>query len=539
MEPFQLTPAARERKALQSGFVAVAVMLMIVGLLLVSLVAVRQSSSASSHVQRDYHDERVFYVAEGGADVAQAWLVQLLAVTPNPPQSSLDAFPPPALPEYSYPELSITKQALLRDVLITRGAMTDLRADIQPYEIRSHAANSNQSNEQIVRLLINQESISLYQFGLYYDEDLELFPNFPLDYMGRVHTNGDLYVGSHNTLDVDAKLSAAGNIYNTPKDPTQSFNGKALFKDADGHWHDLSYDSQDPYWVEQSLNDWDGNVQDSSHGVVELPFPLPTTYIPRDIIERGTVGDTPEARAKKYYYKAGLKIIDDVATDSAGNVVTLPLGVITNQDVYDCREQHNMAMRTLDMAALVASNKVPANRVIYISYSHARAAVRIKNAATLPSSGIVVATDNPLYVWGNYNVNAKKPSSLLCDAFNAYSGDWNDASANRPLNHRIASATAMNTCVVTGNQATTDGHYGGGAENLIRLHEKWVGHQLTYRGSLVCLWESEQAVGDFANACYVEAQRDWGFDPMLLDPDFWPKDGLSATQIARAAWRPY
>ena len=114
-----------------------------------------------------------------------------------------------------------------------------------------------------------------------------------------------------------------------------------------------------------------------------------------------------------------------------------------------------------------------------------------------------------------------------------------DANATRPLNQRVASATTINTCIVTGNQATVGTNYGGGAENLIRLHEKWVGHQLTYRGSLICLWESQQATGDIADASYVEGQRDWAFDAMLLDPNMWPKDALSATQVVRGAWTPF
>lgn len=530
-------PMLHRRATAEQGFLLLVVLLMISGLILVGTVVLQRTVNTSHQVQRDYSDERVFQVADGGADVAQSWLRDLLAINPNPSQSALNGFTAPALPGFQYPQLTITKQALRQNVLVRRGALEDLHADIQPYEVLSHAANVNASNDKIVRVVVNEESVSLYQFGIYYDDDLEIYPDFPLDYMGRIHTNGNLYIGSHNTLDLDARVSAAGHIYNTPKDPTRHYNGKARLKDPAGHWSDLSYDSRDPNWVSRSLTDWGGNVQDSAHGMTELPYPMPTTTDAYDIITRGQMSDTPQMQEKKYYYKAGLRILDNVITDSLGYPVTLPAGVIASNSVYDCREQHNMEMRTLDMAALIAAGKVPLNRVIYMSYTHANAAVRIKNAGALPTKGIVIATDNPLYVWGHYNNVNKQPSSLLCDAFNVYSVNWADINANKPINHRIAGATTVNTCVVTGNQVTTSGHYGGGAENLIRLHEKWVGHQLTYRGSLICLWASQKAVGDFANACYIEAQRDWGFDPMLLDPEFWPKDYLSARHVTRASWR--
>ena len=531
-----ITGAPSHARKREGGFVLVIVMLMITGLLFLCFAAMQQTARTSDVVRRDYQQERVFHVADGGADAASAWLLTLMNVDQSPTQTTLDGFTAPSLTGYTYRELSITKLPLVQNALVRRGALTDLHADIQPYEVRSHAALSRGAVDQVIRVVLNNEAVSLYQFGIYYDGDLEIFPDFPLDYMGRIHSNGNIYIGSHNTLDLDARVSAAGHIYNTPKDSTASYSGKARLKDLSGTWHDLSYDSRDPDWVTKSLDDWGGNVQDSAHGMPSLPYPLTATTDVYDLIRRGEFADTPEMKAKKYYYKAGLLILDEVVRDSAGVTVTLPAGVITNSSVWDCREQRTMEMRNLDVGALVAAGVIPANRLIYISYTHVNAALRIVNASTLPNKGLVIATDVPLYVWGAYNTVNKQPSSLLCDAFNVYSNIWLDANATSNLNQRVASATSINTCVVTGNQATTTGSYGGGAENLIRLHEKWVGHELTYRGSLICLWQSQKAVGDFDDACYVEAQRDWGFDPMLLDPDFWPKDYLSARHLTRASW---
>ena len=62
----------------EQGFVFVAVMLLITGLLFLSTVALRRTVGASHHVQRDYYDERVFNAAEGGANVAHDWLTTLL-----------------------------------------------------------------------------------------------------------------------------------------------------------------------------------------------------------------------------------------------------------------------------------------------------------------------------------------------------------------------------------------------------------------------------------------------------------------------------
>jgi hypothetical protein len=522
----------------QRGFILIVAMLVIASLLGIGMSLAKRSMGSTQWVRKDYQDERVFYVADGGADYAEAWLNNTLKIITSPTQAQLDGFTPPYIQGFRFAELSLTKQALRRNVLITDGPNRGLSMDVQPYLITSHAANFNSSMEQLIHVTVNRENLGLYQFGMYFEGDLELFPGYPLDYMGRIHTNGDLYVGSHNTLDIDAIVTVAGHIYDTPKDPTMTLNGKARFMDDDGIWHDLSYDWRDPNWISKAMNDWDGRVQDSSMGVTPLPMPIPVTASPHDLIERPVMGESAEIQSRKYYYKAGLRIVDGGGSDSLGNPVVLPAGLITTDSVYDYREQRFMTMWNLNMGLLDTSGIVPVNRVFYFSNSAANSALRIQNGSALPTGGLLIATDNPVYVQGDFNTINKQPSSIFCDAFNVYSNNWDDAEATLNLNMRIAAPTWVNTCVVTGNEPTTPGHYNGGAENIIRLHEKWVGHHLTYRGSIVCIWESEQATGLFENASYVESQRDWAFDVDLLDPDFWP-DHLGVEHIERAAWMPY
>ncbi len=525
------------KRRYQRGAVLVLTVILLTILLFATATTARRVIHQSDSTRRIVHEIQVFYWADGGAEVAERWLRDLVQVTPYPTQTELDAFAAPTTPGYQYIGLTITKQPFQTDYLIPNGPFAGCLADIQPYTIQSHAANHNATVEKIVTVTVHQQAINLGQFGIYYDGDLEIFPCYPLDYSGRIHTNGNLYVGSCNVLNLDADVTVAGNIYNTPKDETQTYLGKARFANETGIWRDLDYDSRHPNWVTKSLDDWDGRVQDSAHFANSLPLPLPTPANPIDIIKRGLAGDDITLLQTRFYYKAGLLIIDGMAMDSGGtNIITLPAGVLTHTTVYDCREQKYMDMFDLDVAALTAAGLVPANGVIYFSETSPDAALRLLNAAKLPASGLTIATDNPCYVQGHYNNVNKQPASILCDAFNVYSTNWDDSQADKKLVARIAFQTTVNTCVVTGNTLTTNGNYNGGAENLIRLHEKWVGHALTYRGSLICIWQSEQATGAFSPSCYVEAHRDWGFDPDLLDPNYWPDDFVSVNRVVRARW---
>ncbi len=525
----------------QRGAVLVLTVILLTVLLFATATIARRVIHQSDSTGRIVHEIQVFYCADGGTEVAERWLRDLVQVSPYPTQTELNAFAAPSTPDYQFIGLTITKQPFQTDYMIPNGPFAGCFADIQPYAIQSHATNHNASVEKIVTVTVHQQSINLGQFGIYYDDDLEIFPLYPLDYKGRIHTNGNLYVGSSNVLNLDADVTVAGHIYNTPKDETQTYLGKARFANRTGvweeMWRDLDYDSRHPDWIVKSLDDWDGRVQDSDHYASSLPLPLPTPANPIDIIKRGLPGDGAELLETRFYYKAGLLIVDGVVMDSGGtSVITLPAGILTSTSVYDCREQTYMNMYDLDVAALIAASLVPANGVIYFSESTTDAALRLLNAASLPAGGLTIATDNPCYVRGHYNTVNKQPASILCDAFNVYSSIWDDSNADQNLNKRLARQTTVNTCVVTGNTLTTNGNYNGGAENLVRLHEKWVGHALTYRGSLVCIWQSQQATGAFSHQCYEEAHRDWGFDQDLLDPNYWPDDFFTVGRVVRARW---
>ena len=56
--------------------------------------------------------------------------------------------------------------------------------------------------------------IPVFQFGVFSESDLAFFSNPTLDFNGRVHTNGDLYVGvaNGNTIEFHSKVEAYGNV---------------------------------------------------------------------------------------------------------------------------------------------------------------------------------------------------------------------------------------------------------------------------------------------------------------------------------------
>jgi len=90
---------------------------------------------------------------------------------------------------------------------------------------------------------------------------------------------------------------------------------------------------------------------------------------------------------------------------------------------------------------------------------------------------------------------------------------------------------------VTGNVETEGSGYSGGAENFMRFLERWSGRTLNFEGSLVCMWESEQATGEwrYGSPQYTAPNRNWIYD---IDLAHVPPAGVTEVYyVEKVLWR--
>jgi hypothetical protein len=172
--------------------------------------------------------------------------------------------------------------------------------------------------------------------------------------------------------------------------------------------------------------------------------------------------------------------------------------------------------------------------------------------SNLPSPGLTVASENPVYVQGNYNATVGTSTAgvvptethmaapVLADAVTLLSNNWNDSLSFQWPNDapsRPASTTAYRFAVVSGKSlsfpwpsaGTPQFLFGtdGGVGNFLHLLEDWqtTTQTVRYRGSIVSLFISRQALGTFkySTRIYIYADRKFNFDddflmPLLLPP---------------------
>lgn len=499
-----------------------------------------------------------FYAAEGGIVYGTKELNSLLATTLSPTSAQLAAITVPSIPGYNFDTFSVASGGSGSTKTVTTGPYAGLSSFSTPYTVTSQASGTV-ADTGTVRLTQNLEDqlIPLFQFGVFYDGDLEIWPGANMTFNGRIHSNQDIYMGSSATLTVDSRLTSAEEIYRCRKDaPSTCLNSKIRQPDAKCTgsppcYVNLTYDHNTSNWATKAYNDWGGLVQDSAHGVQELSLPIGTSN-PIDLIRRGDTinpSDSTESQTLKdsrMYWKADLRILDGVAYNKSGGTVTLDAGVITAKTLYDYREGKVITVQELNVGNLNSCACKPANGILYLSQTQDLGnskGIRLTNGATLPTGGLTVASDNPIYVKGDYNTNTKKGAAIMGDALTFLSTSWKDTTDATPYNastgisSRTAANMTMNAAVMTGNTNTTVGAYNGGLENLPRFLENWSG-TLTYSGSLVDLWQSQQhkKLWPGTGTVYNPPTRTWSYDTAFNTPANLPPGTPKVRTLARAQW---
>lgn len=526
------------------GFAALIALIMVLMLTLIGMAALSTSDDEMSITGNQLQETRAFYAAEGGLERAAAsiqYVFDSAGVAPSTMPSGTENL------NYAVVNYTSVDNGAAQQEVLTTGTLSGLHALVKSFTLTSTAVSDIDKAKVVLEVDFQSALIPIFQFAVFYENDLEIAPGPAMSLMGRVHTNGDLYLQSNNTLRMASYVTAAGNIYHGRKGPGAVGTGDVQIKDGSGGWVSMKrgtgwLESTASDWYDASVARWQGRVQDASHGQTRLNLPLNGAAADPHTMIEPTAGN-PDS----YEDKASLKIVDGVAyKEISGSWVNVTVdmeakGIIsqTTDRFYDAREGEWVDAMELDMTRLYAEGYAPANGVIYYSDEAAGSdwpALRLTNASELDAP-LTVASANPVYTLGDYNSVDKKPASIMADAVTFLSGSFADAASTLSKSDRPASATTVNACVITGNVPTTSADYSGGFENLPRFLEDWNGVDFNWTGSMANLWESEQATGTWTGDYYNPPNRNWSYDFDLDDPANMPPETPVVRIFQRVGWQ--
>ena len=507
MKPFIPAPNPRERGSVIALVLAFSV---IVGTLLAGAVSTAVLLSRTKRIQTE--NIMAASLAEGATEIAQKQMLTALANFREPPLAGTVNIGGNAI-DWTAEEIGPT---------IYRTDIDGIELAFTPVMIRADV-NMGWGHANVSRV-VDLTVSPLFQYMVFYDGNLIMSPGPEMTLEGRVHVNGDAFItaGLGLTFDTDylrttgqLRRSLSNGYTRSGSVRVKKFDDTAMvaFENAD--------DSTAAGWIQSALDRWDGTVLSGAHGVTEVKTPA------------------LEALAPGGYYneEAALVIRDAQVFNEFGNPVVLPPGVVTERTIYNGRQNTEVTVTDIDIAALNASGFFPSNGLIYAYRTDESVSrpngFRLVNGAEL-ANNLTVVSENSVFVQGDYNTINKKGAGVIADAVNLLSNAWDDSKSAGNL--PVASDTTFNMAFITGD--VPDELYNGGLENLPRFHENWSGVTATIRGAFIRLFSSQYATAPWRQYgdAYIPPQRDWRFDTDLLDPRFLPPFTPNASYVRRVLW---
>jgi hypothetical protein len=460
------------RLRVRRGFALEAVLMLMVMFSIIILAGLSAITSLSRTSNADYRSSRATYAAEGGADDIMSQLDAAMqdGIINGQDISHLQT---PSLPGYTYQQSTTTVGAPISKT-ITAGPYAGLYSLNQPIDIRVTARDSS-GNKATSVLSVNAQTIPLFQFGVFYEGDLEILPGAPMTFAGWVHTNGNLYVESASAQ-FQSQITTPDSVFWQRKDRNERLSGVKI-NNAAGAAVSLDFDSRSLYgaaFVTRSQQKFNGRLMTAAAGVRPLKLPLPVNTDPIVLIEPRDAGDSPIVQDVKmswkadWYIKVNAKVFRMTDTNSmkaafcdsltqtrtAGMVV--PTGAACRRifkprvnAFYDGREDLRPDLVDVHMDSLrIWADSAPAQRAPRIIYfevvndstllpSNDYVAVRLRGGTQLPkpatsadTGGVSVVTNRPMYVLGDYNTTVWRPAALMADAVTFLSNPPNAAMSN-------------------------------------------------------------------------------------------------------------
>jgi hypothetical protein len=243
-----------------------------------------------------------------------------------------------------------------------------------------------------------------------------------------------------------------------------------------------------------------------------------------DFVNPGSANGTPDGLLQQ-----GEDVNGSGGLDTYGTVARVPAGaavpLTANAD----------PSTAIDQAAIAQ-----ANRAILF-----RRALKLTNGGlgNIIAPGLTIASENPVYVQGNYNANAggfgnpHVATAIIADAVTLLSNAWNDnASFIRPNDpaRRPAVETWYRMAIIAGKGVAfprpdngnppPDFGTDGGVHNFLRYLESWTNQRLNFRGAIASFYFNRQAVGTYkcCNNVYAPPARAYAFDTDFLTPNLLP-----------------
>jgi hypothetical protein len=279
----------------------------------------------------DYSHTKAFYAAQAGLELMSRDFNKIFDVQLRPSTADLDRIRAahPEIDGFTFTQ-DINQGGASGTKPIEDGPFSGLVSVRTPWELMSVGTYANGAQTQLTRTFFNHQ-IPIFQFGIFYNDDMELHPGPTFNFGGRVHANGNLFLASGSNLYFRSRVTAVGEVLNDTSrmgarkgETGWSWDGKIWVADSAGTFREVirgsvvkasgvqATDPDMPNWAanttwSEDLKVFSGNLQ-AKQPALRLPLQIGTNDDPVEIVKRGVNGDSGILRDSRYFNKPCIRI---------------------------------------------------------------------------------------------------------------------------------------------------------------------------------------------------------------------------------------
>ena len=324
--------------------------MMLMSALMIGLTTTVMSDQRFRYIDRDR--AKAFYGANSGLEKLTAELANLFFVNVAPTDAQIAALKNemPSVPDVTFVTSGRGAYGVLRlpspiPEPIATGPYAGLIALKNLYEMHS-SVRTTDGGEAHLKRKIETVAIPVFQFGMFSDVDLSFHagPNF--NFGGRIHTNGNLFIGEGdgNTLTLPEKVTAVKDIIrrrlvNGVAVSVSDHEGTISMATAPGAFRNLALtegsltdglgSAVNPSWSNVSLSAYNGYIRNGKTGAKALNLPLLTSGGSNtDLVRRPPPGENVTNETlygERFFSKVSLRILlSDAVNGQAPDITSLP-----------------------------------------------------------------------------------------------------------------------------------------------------------------------------------------------------------------------
>lgn len=323
----------KQRRTGERGTAALSAV-MIMGLLaLFTAASLSRVTTEALVMGNDHSNTRSFYAAQAALEEMSRNFNRVFDRRFNPTPTDITSIET-AVPGISHFQFTqqVTQTGTAETRTIEGGPFEGLVSIRDPWRLDATATYESGSEVHLTRNFFNHR-VPIFQFGIFYDDDMELHPGPKFSFGGRVHSNRHIFMmAGGGGLDFESRVTAVGEVVRDASrnglkvgDAGWSWNGTVRIKDNVGVWQSLNFFKGSVIWgpdvndLPDDMPDGDANTNWATDSQIfgknlnarVKPLRLPLQVggnDPIELVKRGRATDDEVLANSRYANKPGIRI---------------------------------------------------------------------------------------------------------------------------------------------------------------------------------------------------------------------------------------